>query len=642
MLNSREKILTHRELKKIEVGIKNHVRKYIDVKNAEDRDLYVPSIEFLLASSDNSKANASLSTKEKWMLIRNFIGVSELKLNNDSDIEPFQLDTKTVGYVVDYLYQRFLDLSQNIGHHSNLRQKHGAYFTPYQIAEYIVKSTLRAVNVEEKRKILDPAVGTGVFISAVAHYLINERGLSKTDALDRIYGYDKDSVAIQISKVVLAFELGEGFSQANLNSIYHSRCCDFLMQVTGCPAVRHLFDVGENHNATEKFDVIVMNPPYDRLKADRESEEEKRACEQYVWRIKETKQYNLTTGVLDLYRLFLEKSLYSVLEDGRVGVIIPQTFVADQTSFPLRQYAVENRFIEELLLIPEYLRPFEGVSQALVIAIFNKTGNASSISIDIAQSKDLSNSQTIARVDPVQIKKIFPKSLYLPAISNDGYALLKLLSAFPAIGSITFLVNRRGELDLTLYAAHVDRGSGCLLRGRDIKEYQIINYSCVDDVTFLEKIKTTEKYEHVSSSRLACQQIVNKDATKRIKFVLVGSGVILANSLNYIVLKKFEDSGFDEYALLGILNSIVLDWRFNITSSNNHVNNYELDELPFPAYAEPRKLKALSSLVKSYIEGSAIDNTLRSKIEKLVLEIYQIGQFSHYLSKTHACGNWLT
>lgn len=29
-----------------------------------------------------------------------------------------------------------------------------------------------------------------------------------------------------------------------------------------------------------------------------------------------------------------------------------------------------------------------------------------------------------------------------------------------------------------------------------------------------------------------------------------------------------------------ILNSDLLNWRFKITSSNNHINNYELDELP--------------------------------------------------------------
>ena len=31
-----------------------------------------------------------------------------------------------------------------------------------------------------------------------------------------------------------------------------------------------------------------------------------------------------------------------------------------------------------------------------------------------------------------------------------------------------------------------------------------------------------------------------------------------------------------------ILNSYLLNWRFKISSGNNHINNYELDELPIP------------------------------------------------------------
>ena len=29
-----------------------------------------------------------------------------------------------------------------------------------------------------------------------------------------------------------------------------------------------------------------------------------------------------------------------------------------------------------------------------------------------------------------------------------------------------------------------------------------------------------------------------------------------------------------------LLNSSLLNWRFKVTSSNNHINNYEIDDLP--------------------------------------------------------------
>ena len=51
----------------------------------------------------------------------------------------------------------------------------------------------------------------------------------------------------------------------------------------------------------------------------------------------------------------------------------------------------------------------------------------------------------------------------------------------------------------------------------------------------------------------------------------------MGNSCNYIVSTRNED---DLQKLYFILNSSLLNWRFKITSSNNHINNYELDELP--------------------------------------------------------------
>ena len=75
--------------------------------------------------------------------------------------------------------------------------------------------------------------------------------------------------------------------------------------------------------------------------------------------------------------------------------------------------------------------------------------------------------------------------------------------------------------------------------------------------------------------RLVCQQVSNMGVSRRLRFVYCEENDILGNSCNYIsaeeiVLKKM-------YILL---NSSLLNWRFKVTSSNNHINNYEIDDLP--------------------------------------------------------------
>ena len=94
---------------------------------------------------------------------------------------------------------------------------------------------------------------------------------------------------------------------------------------------------------------------------------------------------------------------------------------------------------------------------------------------------------------------------------------------------------------------------------------------------FLNKKSVDFKTNDYNKVRLICQQISNVDMQKRLKFVFCEKTDILGNSCNYIVSTRKDE---DLKKLFFLLNSDLLNWRFKITSSNNHINNYELDELP--------------------------------------------------------------
>ena len=62
-----------------------------------------------------------------------------------------------------------------------------------------------------------------------------------------------------------------------------------------------------NENFDTKFDYIVTNPPYERLKPDGYSIRAKKEIEDYIKKIK-SKNYDISLyGNLNLYKLFLEK-----------------------------------------------------------------------------------------------------------------------------------------------------------------------------------------------------------------------------------------------------------------------------------------------------------------------------------------------
>ena len=90
-----------------------------------------------------------------------------------------------------------------------------------------------------------------------------------------------------------------------------------------------------------------------------------------------------------------------------------------------------------------------------------------------------------------------------------------------------------------------------------------------------------------NQSRLICQQISNIDTLKRLNFTISDKSDIIANSCNYLTVKNKNSIK----SLLAIMNSYLLNWRFKISSGNNHINNYELDELPILEYNQDFKSK---------------------------------------------------
>ena len=107
---------------------------------------------------------------------------------------------------------------------------------------------------------------------------------------------------------------------------------------------------------------------------------------------------------------------------------------------------------------------------------------------------------------------------------------------------------------------------------------------------------------------------------------LVPKGYYLANSCNYL----FAPNGLDIYALLGILNSKLINWFFRCFSTNSNVNGYEIDNLPIPSIDIDTQLK-LKELVVSVMKQKSIDNHAdtqneESKIDEIVYQLYNLSK----------------
>ena len=174
-----------------------------------------------------------------------------------------------------------------------------------------------------------------------------------------------------------------------------------------------------------------------------------------------------------------------------------------------------------------------------------------------------------------------------------------------------------------------------LLRGNGIKEYIFVRDNLFVNNNFIKKLNGKGRY--LLSDRLVCQQISNINMTKRLKFSKIPRNIVLGNSCNFIVLNDdslFSEDNISLDYLLGVLNSFLLNWRFQLTSSNNHIGNYELDELPL-AIPNSRQKSIIENLANKLIDEPE-NNEYRARLNSTVFAVYDLSRDEAlYILDTH-------
>lgn len=452
----------------------------------------------------------------------------------------------------------------------------GAVYTQDKIAYNIVHKTICNMLVKDPKtlKILDFASGTGRFYRQIVKCLSEIFGLTPDfSIINNIYAVDIDPIALNVCRIsALSLLSNLDYDKAKIVS-EHILLKNALMKeqlFENNMAISHNDLNGLFYNG---FDAIVSNPPYlvlkpNRNKMDLETVESINNMVKY-FRHSNDYKYSIE-GMLNLYQLSLEAMLGMLKDGGEMGIICPSTLFADVSASTLRKHLLSKHNVTYIRYFSENDTLFENVKQAT--CIFHLTKGEKCNLIDIVRGR---KKYQIALDD---VKLVFPVNWEIPSIENIEWKILRKLLIIPALKKHSYIRNKRGELDLSLFKDYITSEITPLrlVRGNMISDDSIVdvNHEYVKP-EFLNKKSQDYLSNDKGRKRLVCQQISNMTQRVRLRFVECESNDVLGNSCNYITIAENKIP-----QMKALLNSALLNWRFKITSTNNHINNYELDELP--------------------------------------------------------------
>ncbi|MHA1771012.1 MAG: Eco57I restriction-modification methylase domain-containing protein [Candidatus Thorarchaeota archaeon] len=571
----------------------------------------------------------------------------------------------------------------------------GMFYTPSEVTDFIVDLAIAPFLAQQapalidgdsealervlSLTILDPACGPGGFlVSAYLHLLEFLRqteqrsieSLLRDRFLQNLYGVDVDAAALEVARVSLF--MISGLDPAKAKSIrLNLRQGDALISRYGLAATSdysHLIDKRNKwlpfewraefpeifHRSPEGFDIVVMNPPYERLKPNfaeflrerlvrgsrkihtKEFVQYREQLSRLVTYFRRCSDYHFTNRyTLDTHRLFIERALNLLRAGGHLAVIVPTSILGDLSSQPLRRHLLYDNLLVDVFEFPETARVFPGVTQGVTIFCV-KRGDRTEYTSIRAGIDHLKTALTVEplRVSITDIEQVMGQSVKIPLISPRTWKVFVQIHHQPQISEYSQILNLRGELDITIDREFIttDDTGIPLVRGSHIGRFRLNasgkrrrEYVHADE--FASSRSYSRRMAHIHRYRIAGQQISNRGQRWRLKFSLIEPTRVLANSCNYIILQ--DDDMQSLLYLLGVLNSSLLNLRFKVGSTNNHVSNRELGELPLvnpfeTDGATAQLIDAIVATVERILKNND-DPSLSAELDALVFKLYGVG-----------------
>jgi len=376
----------------LEESVQKIISRFIFVRTLEDKKYEEPILLPLIREEQKKGIPTSLNS-----IFQNLDGIYDARLFahhliDDLKIDPYPLrtiieslyesedqlqkydfgaiDSDILGGIYEQYLSYVLSKSQNgirLDEKTKKKKEGGKFYTPKYIVNYIIKNIFKELdskNVDlSKLRILDPACGSGSFLikvyDSIYERILKQKGLSEKESdtiptlsyedkvglvQKNIFGVDLDPKAVEIAKLNLFLKVAEKKHTLPTlvekiksgNSLINDKEIDY----------KNSFDWNKefsNGNSSEKFDVIIGNPPYIKVQLIDDAHLD------YFY-----KNYKAAYKHFDVYTIFIEKAISLLKDGGILGFIVPSKFLNAEYGAGLRKIIGENKYLFKLVNFKDF------------------------------------------------------------------------------------------------------------------------------------------------------------------------------------------------------------------------------------------------------------------------------------------------
>ena len=378
-------------------------------------------------------------------------------------------------------------------------------------------------------------------------------------------------------------------------------------------------------------ELVLTNPPWlrikDRFRGMEDGSQLRKELGERLRNISDNGKPRFSTmrGNVNLYRLFIERSLQILKQGGRLRIIAPDSLLREQSSHPLRELLVKHHGWTNAWAIEEANLLFPGMTQGVVVLGITANGEEDVLNLQGPITRaDLrrEGAGLSSRVPVFQLKTErwtdWARDTWaVPRLPRDrverSYTLkvLDRLAKLPRLSDQEhpLTTNKRqvrvrvGEIDQTAHAKNIEtwvkgKRNRPFIRGVHFSESED-GQVFIRHPAFRTDIPSRASERQLAmwigdqnpsfGPRLACQAIVNAHQERRLRWAVIPEGSVLGNSVNHIELHEdiqtrlINEHNNVESGLKWLcehLNNNDLDEWARAWAANNNVNNYELEMLP--------------------------------------------------------------